>query len=256
MKAQRRHELKENDLSHAMTVARNYLDENGKSLFTTLLIVAVVAAGLGVMVQSRNTARDDRWRRRSELTFTDPQVGRESLTTLATLTQDADDDFVLSSLIEQGQQALRLTVQVDVPPDRQLNDTARTAFERLLREYPDNKLAFGIAHLGLATVAENEFSLDGNIAHRDDALSHLSAVVDSPEMDPFPFKGLAVDRRKALDATFTQITLAKPKPVAVEPAIADPANPSPVAQPQPDAAGQPVFPGTDTTTDKNDSDGK
>lgn len=250
MKAQRRHELKENDLSHAMTVARNYLDENGKSLFTTLLIVAVVAAGLGVMVQSRNTARDDRWRRRSELTFTDPQVGRESLTTLATLTQDADDDFVLSSLIEQGQQALRLTVQVDVPPDRQLNETARTAFERLLREYPDNKLAFGIAHLGLATVAENEFSLDGNIAHRDDALSHLSAVVDSPEMDPFPFKGLAVDRRKALDATFTQITLAKPKPVAVEPAIADPANPSPAAQPQP------VLPGIDATTDKNDSDGK
>ncbi len=227
MKAQRRHELKENDLSHALEVARDYLDKHGKTLVMSVVIVGAVAAAVGLTVQSRSTAREDRWRRRADLAFTDPQVGRESLATLSTLIQDAPDDFALASLIEQGHQALRLSLDVNVPPDRELTATAKTAFHQLLARFGDNQLAVGAAHLGLATVEENEFALDGDPTHRTEVEKHLAAVIDAPSLDGMPFKGIAMKRRDELDETFKRITFAEPQPVEADPAVAEPADAAP-----------------------------
>ena len=69
MKAERRHELKENDLAHALEVARKYLDEHGKRIGFTVVVVVAVVAGVGLTVRSRAAAGEDMRRRRGALKF-------------------------------------------------------------------------------------------------------------------------------------------------------------------------------------------
>jgi hypothetical protein len=213
MKAERRHELKENDLSHAISVARRYVEDNGKQVTIGVIVVVAVIAAVGFGVRSRTAGIEDVWRRKAQLSFDDPQVGRDSLAALAAMRDDvADERFALASLVEQGQYALRLAQQVPDPPDRELNDQARKAFDELLRRFPENPLALGIAHSGLATVEENEFVIDGDLAHKEWAGEHLAAIIKEPALNGMPFQRIARDRRKALDETFTVVEFDYPEP--------------------------------------------
>lgn len=220
MKAQRRHELKENDLAHAIEVTRKYLDENAKSIGIVVIVVVAVAAAIAFGVRSRAAAVEDVWRRRGQLSFEDPEIGRESLESLETMTLGVSDErFVLTSLLEQGQHALRLAQEVAVPPDRDMNDKARKVYEELLRRFKGNPLAVGAAHVGLATVEENEFMLDDELVHKKRAEAHLAAVIDDPALNGMPFKQMALDRRKALDNTFTRVVFEYPRSEEPEEAI-------------------------------------
>lgn len=213
MKAERRHELKENDLAHALEVARKYLDENGKRIGFAIVVVVAVVAGVGLSVRSRAAAVEDMLRRRSALKFDDPAKGRESLDALAAMTREStDEQFVLTALLDQGEQALRLAGDVVVPPDREFNDRAKEAFEELLERFGENPLARGIAHCGLATVEENYYVLDHDLAHKARAEGHLSAVIEDPLLNGMPFKRSALDRRNALDKIFTEVVFVYPEP--------------------------------------------
>lgn len=213
MKAERRHELKENDLAHAIEVARKYLDENGKRIGFAVVVVMAVLAAVGLTVRSRGAAVEDMLRRRGELRFDDPEKGRDSLDALAAMTRESSDEqFVLTGLLDRGEQALRLAGEVVVPPDRELNDMAREAFEELLERFGDNPLAKGIAHCGLATVEENYYVLDHDLAHKERAEAHLSAVIEDPLLNGMPFKRSALDRRNALDRIFTEVVFVYPEP--------------------------------------------
>jgi len=156
---------------------------------------------------------DDVWRRRTQLSFETIDVGKKSLETLENITRDVSNEtFVLTSLMDQGRQALRLAQQAPVPPDRELNEKARQAFEQLLSRFADNPLAVGVALSGFATVEENEFVLDGNLSHKEKAREHLNAIVGNPQLNALPFQQLALDRLKSLDATFSKVTVAPPPP--------------------------------------------
>ncbi len=225
MKAQRRHELKENDLAHALDVGRRYLDEHGQRVGMAVVVIVAVVAVTALTVRSQTAATGDRWQRMSELSFDDPEIGRESLSALALLTeQTTDEQFVLWSLIKQGEKSLRLALKVPAPPDHELNERARRAFDELLNRVADNPLAFGVAHLGLATVAENAFVIDAEASHKEAARRHLGAVIDNPALDTMPFKRMAMDRMASLDATFTRIVFDEVLPEEAEPADADPAD--------------------------------
>jgi hypothetical protein len=211
MKSERRHELKENELAHAFSVARAYLDENGKQVGIVVVIVGAVVAAVAFGVRSRAAAIEDVWRRKAQLQFEDLEVGRESLSTLASMLQDVTDErFVFSGLVEQGQQAMRLAQQVPDPPDGELTQKAREAFEQLLGRFADNPLAVGIAYTGLATVEENEFTLDGDLVHKEKADAYLLKIIETEALNAFPFMRLAMDRRKALGETFTRVEFEYP----------------------------------------------
>ena len=213
MKADRRHELKENDLALAIEAARHYLQAHGRQLGMIVLVVLVVAAAVALGIRARGAASEDIWRRRSELNFETLDAGKKSLQTLASLTRDASDTkFVLSALLEQGQQALRLAQKVPVPPDRDLNDEARRAFEELLTRFPNNPLALGVGLCGLATVEENAFLLDDDLIHKTRADNHLKGVIENRKLNGTPFQRMAVDRRRTLDVTFTKVTAEPPPP--------------------------------------------
>lgn len=213
MKADRRHELKENDLLLALDGARHYLDVHGKKIGLIAVAILVVFGAVSFGLRSRAAAIEDIWRRRNQLKFEPVDVGKKSLEALAGITKEiSDKEFVLSSLTDQGRQALRLAQQVPSPPDGELNEKAREAFEQLRSRFSDNPLALGVALSGLATVEENAFVLDGNLTHKEEARAHLNAIVGNPKLNALPFQQLALDRLKLLDATFTKVTVEPPPP--------------------------------------------
>ena len=127
MKTERRHELKENDLAHALTVAKTYIDENGGRIGLLILIVFGALAVVTFTVRSRAAAIEDVWRRRSELKFDDVVTGKQSLESLKAMTHEVSDDrFVLDSLIDYTRQALRLAQEVPDAPDPELNIMAQS----------------------------------------------------------------------------------------------------------------------------------
>ena len=219
MKAERRHELKENDLIHAYQTARDYLDQNSKQVTMGVLVVAAAVVAVGFAVRSRAVAIESGWRRMAELNFDDAETGKASLAALATLTADANDKrFILDSLTRQGTEALRLAQTVPFPPDRDLNAIAETAFGRMLKEFGSNPLAFGLAKAGLATVAENKFVLDENSAHEQEARELLQAILDTPSQNGLPFQQVAKKRLDELDAVFAVVRFAQPPAAPVVPA--------------------------------------
>jgi tetratricopeptide (TPR) repeat protein len=206
MKAERRHELRENDLAHALEAGWRYIEERGRSISVGILVVAGAFLILALVLRSRAVAHEEQWRRYSQLTFENPETARTSLDTLAALAQDnTDSQFLLTALIQQGRQALTLAQKAEAPPDRALNEKAREAFQKLLEKFPENPLALGVAHCGLATTEENLFALTRNLAHKERALNHLNAVIENPKLNGMPFQRIALDRRKVLDETFTVV---------------------------------------------------
>lgn len=212
MRADRRHELKENDLSHAIASGRAYLKEHGKGFGMVALAVVAVVAATSAIVRSREATAEDHWRQKAGLSF-EADVAKESLETLMTMANESDDpSFVLSALVERGANALRLAAEAETGLDPEYNRMARDAYEALLERFEDNPLAFGIAHRGLVTVEENDFVLDGDLAHKERGREHLTAIVDNPALNLTPFHRMARDRLDVLDATFTQIVFAPPLP--------------------------------------------
>ncbi len=211
MKAERRHELKENDLAHALGVAREYLDDHGARIGMYVLVAGIVFAAVAFGVRSRSASIEDVWRRKGQLNFTNAEVGRQSLVALASMTKDVSDEtFIFSSLADQAMQALRLAREVPVPPDRELNTKAESALRQLLERFPDNPLAVGLAHSGLVTVEQNYFVLDGDLVHKERAAEHLAAIVENPALNGLPFKRIALERREALDEIFVTVSFEHP----------------------------------------------
>lgn len=204
MKSERRHELKENDLAMLMDRCGVYLQENGGRLALAVVGVLVAIAVVGIVVRSRAAALEDAWQRRRALSFQDLESGRRSLDMLTSLTETTTDrSFVVGALIEVGRQGLDLATKTENHPDPELNEQARTAFTRLLSEFPENPLALGVARCGLASVEENAFALDGDLTHKARAREQLQAILDEPKFASMPFYRMASDRLNAIDGIFT-----------------------------------------------------
>lgn len=215
MKAERRHELKENDLTHAIEVGRAYLQGHGKSLGLLVLAVIAVVVVIALVARNREAQAEDQWDKMSRLDFATPEASKRSLDRLGELAAASQDDhFALSALISKGRRALEFATSGDTLPDKEMNDTARDAFDSILKRFPQNAVAVGTANLGLATVEENDFTLDGDIAHKDKARAYLKTVLDDSRLHTMPFYQTALERSEALDETFTKVAFkpAPPKP--------------------------------------------
>jgi len=249
MKSERRHELRENDLVHALNVAKDYLDKNGGKIALVVVVLVVVIGGGTLFKRSRARAMEEVWQQRSNLKYTDPETGRKSLEVLRELTQGVTDrTFVMDSLMDQGRQALNLAQMVPNPPGKDFNDMARQAYTELLAKYPDNPMAIGVAKLGLATVEENAYVLDHDMAHKAKTRELLTEIIKDNRLTGLPVQTIATKRRAALDDTFTPITLVptpdEPKSPDGNAADAKPAAPAANA-----AAAKPAKPNEDSDAD-------
>ena len=256
MKAERRHELKENELIQWLYSTRDYLNEHAKAIWWIVLVGLAILVAVLYVLSSRAQEAIQLQEEARALSFTDPDVGKESLAQLAAMGREAKDSaFAMSCLNRQVAVALELAGRVANPPDRELTEDARQACEELIQRFPGNALAQGTALLGLATVEENLFVLDGDPAHKERCRKHLQAVLERPGLAGMSFQLQATDRLAGLDKTFTPVKFA-PAPVLDAPPAADsilgtPATPTPVQpgeirpEPAPAPPGDEVAPEAD-----------
>lgn len=210
MKSERRHELRENDLIHALEQTREYVKRNSANLGLLIGAVLIVVVIATVTVRSRAATAEQAWRQRGELSFADVDKGRDSLASLASMVNaSSDPEFARTGLTDQGVNALRLAQEVEDPPDHDFVETAAQAFEALLARFGDSPVAFAVAHDGLATVAENRFVLDAATSHKEQARTHLQAIVDNTALRGFPLHQRALERLEGLDRVFTIVRFAE-----------------------------------------------
>lgn len=216
MKAERRHELKENDLAHALETARGYLGANVKQLGMILMACVAVVTVVSLALGSRSINREEAWLKLRNLNFATVEDTRQSVATLREVVREADDDeFIRTGLMTLGSQSLRWCLDVETPPDSELNDAARQAFEGLLQRFRGEPLAFATAHSGLATVAENDFVLEPKPSFKESARRHLTAIKENKALANLPFFAAATTRLEQLDETFTIVRFA-PAPVVAD----------------------------------------
>lgn len=212
MKAERRHELKENDFAHLLVQARDYVDANSKTVGLWLLFIAVIVVGGTIAIRARSAATNDLWAAKAALSFETPELAKqEALPQLQNLIRKASDDvFLLEALVDQARHALRLSNEVPDPPDRELNEMAESALKQLHSDFASNPLALGYALNALATVEENKFTLDRDLSHKDAAREYLQKVVDTAALNGMPYQRMALDRLDRLDSIFSRVDIAFP----------------------------------------------
>ena len=222
MKAERRHELKENDLVHGLYSFKEWLETNGRSIGIILVAVAIALLAWTFFDRNRNQASARLWDERSALAANlaadDPAEVQQALDKLLQLTRETDNDtFALPTLIDQVRASLAQASLGDNPPQAEFNELARSGCQELLKRFPINPLAVGVARTGLATVEANAFVLDGDPAHKEQARTYLNSVLEDARLAGMPFQLEAADRLNELDETFTQVTFAPPLPPDQQP---------------------------------------
>ncbi|RJP37149.1 MAG: hypothetical protein C4547_05840 [Phycisphaerales bacterium] len=233
MKAHRRQELRENDLAHFLQESITYLQENGARVLLFSGAAVIIFALIWFTLQSRTQGTADGWVALSRLDAVESV--EETLPQLREIADEAGDVTLATSALSQwGETALRLVLSSDDAADKaRFNDEAAEAFERLLKRYPNNPLAVGVARCGLATVAENRFALGGDPSQKETARTLLAAVRDDPRLTGWPIQSLALNRLNLLDQTFRTVTFAPPPPEPQGPMPDDEADPG-TPRPQPD----------------------
>lgn len=220
MKAKRRHELKENDLAHALWVARDYVGENGRMIGLVAVVMVGVVAAAAWAATSRSRRSVEAWIQRDELVQVDSESARASVDQLRDLIDSSsDEEFVLRGLIQLAGMSLELSARATPAPDPQLNQIAQDAYQQLYERFKGNPAAMGVALLGLATVEENSFVLDEDPAHKENARKHLTEIINSEELNNWPNQRQATDRLNRLDHVFTVVKFAPALEPVVDPAV-------------------------------------
>jgi hypothetical protein len=231
MKAERRHELKENDLVHALESGREYVRKNGQRIGLYVVGMVAVVAIVVLIANARTRGVLDAYAQMGELKFETPESAKTDLKTLdAIIAGSSDRSFQLTGMIRKAEIAMLMASDAGATPDRELLEIAKTSYRDLLAKFPGEPVAIGVAHLGLATIAENEFVLDPNHSpsHREEARSHLQAIKDNAALSTLPVYRVANDRLAALDQTFTVVKFA---PAPPPPMLAAPDAPPAEAPP-------------------------
>ncbi|MHC5111055.1 MAG: hypothetical protein ACYTHJ_14380 [Planctomycetota bacterium] len=217
MKSERRHELQESDLIHALESSKAYLQDHGKSLGLIALAAVALVVVTNVVLSSRRADAENRWRELSLLAFDTNEKALDSFDTLERLSMEAGSDaLAIRALTLRGGKALEATTET-ATPDLKMNEIAKDSFNKLLARYPKNSIASSIARLGMATCAENEFASDGNDSHKAVALEHLNKILNDSSMHTLPAYQAALERKEKIDDVFTTVVFAPPAPKTEEP---------------------------------------
>lgn len=205
MKSERRHELQESELVHALESGKAVFEEHGKTIGIVVLAAVALIVVMNVVSSAREADATERFQRLSMLAFNTPEEKTESFQKLMALSQEAStQSLAIRTLSMRGSQALRSATEGE-NVDRNMNEVARESFARLLNAHGSNTVAAGIARLGIATCEENAFVLDGDTAHKEVAREHLEAIINNEQMHTLPFYALALERKESLDHVFSSV---------------------------------------------------
>ncbi len=228
MKAERRHELRENELARVIGDFRTYMQTHGQRLLLVGggLLVVFVAVWFYTQNKSESIGRD--WVRYTEILASTPEDGwADALTELRRIGRESrDTSLSVTALSKAGHTALRLALQTPEQEKAEaFNDEAEEIFDELRSRWGRFDVARGVALCGLATVAENRFAFDADASRKEVARKLLDEVANDARLNGTPMKNQAISRLATLDEVFTPVTFAPPEPKP-EPASADAGDPA------------------------------
>jgi hypothetical protein len=209
MKATRRQELKTNELALFLKDVREFLSTYGNYFVGGLVVIALIALGYVYMTRSAAQALADARREISSLPFATDDEVRDSVAKLKRLASENDSEtLILDALRRRAVMAMnRAHAADDGTPSSEFLDMARDAYEEMLQRFPDRHLDLGAALIGLATIEEDLFILDDDLAHKEEARGFLERIRDNANLNGTPFQTIALERLNALDQTFVQVVM-------------------------------------------------
>lgn len=188
MKAQRRHDLRENLLALEIGKVADFLKKNGSYIATGVLVIAVVIFAI-VMLRGRAEAKEAavraQWDRVQQAKFS-PEFDRSQLTKeLTDLTEQTTDKRLAAlAAVELGDEfSRRILASSDV--DRsELAKKAEYWYRWAISSFPKEYMAVAKAHFGLAMLQETAGQFD-------QAASELQAVTKLTQLQGYPVSLLA-----------------------------------------------------------------
>ncbi|MGB0716941.1 MAG: hypothetical protein ACPGXK_13750 [Phycisphaerae bacterium] len=212
MKSERRHELQESDLVHALESGKAVFEEHGKTIGIVVLVAAALVVVTNVVSGAREADSTRQFQQLSLLAFNTEEEKSESFQKLMALSQEAStDSLAVRTLSLRGARALESATE-NASVNQEMNELARESFSRLLKQHGSNPVAEGIARLGIATCEENAFVLDGDASHKTLALENIEAIIANEKMHTLPFYAMALERKEKIDQTFSTVEFV-PAPV-------------------------------------------
>lgn len=214
MKSKRRHELKSNDLAHALEQLSHSFKDWAGYVIGAVAVVVVGTLIVTYMKTARETAMDEAYAELTKLGQT-AQAGvsksneelHRTLTKMGDLGNSSTDPaFKLEALLLKADTAMAIALNSESGVDPMFLNEARAAFEEIVTKHKDLPIHYGRALFGLFQIEANEFSVDGDMSHRDKAEGYLEQLRDEQRLAGVPFQTMAIDKLNELDDIFTKVT--------------------------------------------------
>jgi predicted negative regulator of RcsB-dependent stress response len=188
MKAQRRHDLRENLLASEIGKVADFLKKNGSYLATGVLVVAVAVFAV-VILRGRAEAKEAgvrlQWDRVQQAKYA-PEFDRSQLVKeLTDLTEQTTDKRLAAlAAVELGDEFSRRILASNDVDRTELAKKAEYWYRWAISKFVEEDLAVGKAHLGLATLHETAGQFD-------QAATELQAVTKMTQLQGQPVMLLA-----------------------------------------------------------------
>jgi len=244
MKAQRRHELRENELARVIKGAPSFWQQSGGKLLAGLIAVLVIALLINFRIRSNRQSREqaiqglsaarslnEELRSQAIMSaFAPPQEAslrrkqffNEANNVLGDVTRLTDDRTLTSeALLARGDLNWTLATLPEIPGAatqptlaagrKELLDAADDAYRAVTESYADNKPAYFAARFSLAAIAEER-------GDWDNAKALYEKLVEETRDQP-AYQQLAANRLRILPQLREAVVLAKPTTMPLLPPL-------------------------------------
>ncbi|MBS3733710.1 MAG: hypothetical protein KGY99_02175 [Phycisphaerae bacterium] len=224
MKADRRHELRENSLTRAVRDGRAYLKQHGRKISWIVLAVALVVAVTMLFVQNYRR-RHAELQQRFDGLLVRPVASRDAtwLAKMQELAEQDDDERIAALACVKVGDAYRRRGRADDAPDA--DAAAQRYYRRVLSQYGDRTVAAGQARYGLGCLAEARGEAQA-------AADFYEQVTGDAALAGTAVAAMAEEAAAGLDDAAVEITMVARKPTtrtATRPTTGPATRPSPAA---------------------------
>lgn len=230
MKAERRQELRTNDLAQQIDHAGDYMKQNAATLATIVIVAtAVVAAGFWYMQNQKNT-RMDAWAKISQRASIIDTAAEPVDKYKAVAEENLDPALTIQAYLKTAQAAyteLGKAKAAGKEPAKNFAQIAEDAYTKVLG-MATAPLTIGQATIGLGLLAEDK----GDFAK---AKEYYKKVIDDTRFADSAIKTQAEFRYNNMDRWASAVVFAAPPPPASQPVVADPSGMTPAGLVTPQA---------------------
>ncbi len=213
MKAERRQELKQNDLGAFILDISDWVKKYSLQVGGGLVVFIIILLVSKYVTKSQASSLEADLQLLGSLSFSADADIDQSFATLDDLIRESgNSDFTMRALLRKGRTALFLSTGSADGFKPEYLDKAEEACNALLASYGDRGPIAGAALSMLATVEENRFALDGLMSHQEKTRAYLERLQSDKLFKATPFQTQAAARLKTIDEVFQTVTLADPLP--------------------------------------------